>query len=128
MKKITHDLKNSVYFAHPYCSHERARIENTNGLLRQYLPKGISFENLSQINSTPLSMKSTTNRESLSDTEHPSRSSRATSLHLNAESAIDFIHLIAYNIAWKGRDAVSLSPKDLIKTEEVSCAENRVLR
>jgi len=47
-EKITHDLKSSVYFAHPYCSNERARNENTNGLLRQYLPKGISFENLSQ--------------------------------------------------------------------------------
>ena len=35
-----------VYFAHPYASNERARNENTNGLLRQYLPKGTSFENL----------------------------------------------------------------------------------
>ena len=45
---IARKLGIAVYFAHPYSSNERARNENTNGLLRQYLPKGSSFENLSQ--------------------------------------------------------------------------------
>jgi IS30 family transposase len=47
-EQIAHVLGADIYFAHPYSSNERARNENTNGLLRQYLPKGSSFENLAQ--------------------------------------------------------------------------------
>lgn len=43
---ITKELGTPIYFAHTYSSNERARNENTNGLLRQYLPKGTSFEHL----------------------------------------------------------------------------------
>jgi IS30 family transposase len=51
-----------VYFAHPYSAWERGTCENTNGLLRQYLPKKTDFSLLTdwqlasyvwQLNSRP---------------------------------------------------------------------------
>ena len=38
----------AFYFARPYHSWERGSNENANGLLRQYLPKGVSMAGLSQ--------------------------------------------------------------------------------
>lgn len=40
---IAHALKATVYFAHPYHSWERGLNENSNGLLRQYFPKGMEL-------------------------------------------------------------------------------------
>lgn len=37
-----------VFFAHPYHSWERGTNENTNGLLRQYFPKGMDFRSITQ--------------------------------------------------------------------------------
>lgn len=45
---IERDNKLSVYFAYPYHSWERGTNENTNGLLRQFFPKGTPFATITQ--------------------------------------------------------------------------------
>ena len=46
-KYIEKWLDTQVFFAHPYSSWEKGAIENANGLIRQYLPKGLDFNEVS---------------------------------------------------------------------------------
>ncbi len=47
-KQISEKLNINYYFAHPYASYERGSIENLNGLVRQYIPKGTKFSLVSK--------------------------------------------------------------------------------
>lgn len=47
-EQIAKDLNSSFFFANPYHSWERGLNEHTNGLVRQYFPKSISFDEVTQ--------------------------------------------------------------------------------
>ncbi len=47
-ERFEKQTKMTVYFAYPYHSWERGTNENTNGLLRQYFPKDLDFNTITQ--------------------------------------------------------------------------------
>lgn len=54
---ITKELGVDVYFADPYAPWQKGAVENANGLIRQYIPKGTSFKELTDSDITLIQNK-----------------------------------------------------------------------
>ncbi len=61
-KQLTATLGTDVFFCHAYHSWEKGTVENTNGRIRRYIPKGVSIDSITdkkirmierKLNSTP---------------------------------------------------------------------------
>lgn len=47
-EKIINLLNTKSYFARPYCSNDKGTVENINGLIRRFFPKGTNFAKISK--------------------------------------------------------------------------------
>ena len=65
-------LGSTSYFAHPYSSWERGLNENTNGLIRQYFPKGTDFEKVTDAQILEVESKLNTRPRKCLDRRTPS--------------------------------------------------------
>ncbi len=48
-QEITNSLGLSVFFCHAYHSWEKGTVENTNGRIRRFIPKGLSIDGLTEV-------------------------------------------------------------------------------
>ena len=70
-KRLEKLLGVKIYFCHPYHSWEKGSIENTNGIVRRYIPKGSPMENYSRAYIRKLEVKLQTRPLKCLDYETP---------------------------------------------------------
>jgi len=70
-EELAKTLKIQVYFADPYSPWQRGCNENTNGLIRQYLPKGIGLYEFSQTHINRIVMSLNTRPRKCLDSQSP---------------------------------------------------------
>ena len=56
-RRIEEALDTNIYFALPHHAWERGTNENTNGLIRQYLPKGMPLDDVPQTTCSQIAQK-----------------------------------------------------------------------
>ena len=47
-KKINKEFNSISYFARPCCSNDESTVENINGLIRRFFPKGTNFTTITE--------------------------------------------------------------------------------
>ncbi len=72
-QQIAAQLQADFYFAHPYASWERGLNENTNGLVRQYFPKGSDFTTITDTEVTQVMQRLNTRPRKTLDFQTPNQ-------------------------------------------------------